>query len=371
MRLEQEQEPGEDREREEDDVEAVPGDGHLAELERARHPRRVADLAVGRAEDRAHRLLQDQADAPGGEQRLERPAVEVAHDAALDGDADAAGDEEGERGGDQQRPVEEAGGVGADHLLGDEGGVGAEHDQLAMRHVDDAHHPEGDGEADGGEQQHRAERQAEPDVLRLAPHRLACARSRRPPSVAAAAIAGLLGGLAAASAAAARRCRRARRRPPIAATWPATSASPAEHRRRRAPRVSAAAPRRRSRRRARRRAPAMLLGIGGAERPRPPRPAAWPGRGRISVSVESAARIARRSALLTRTASVERAATGPSSAPVSGSKPWRSAPRPGDAEDRAVGLAPVQLALAERLEHRGGARRRRWRRSRRPPRRAR
>ena len=68
--------------------EAVPGDEHLADLERARHPRRVADLAVGRAEDRADRLLQDQADAPGGEQRLERPAVEVADDAALDGDAD-------------------------------------------------------------------------------------------------------------------------------------------------------------------------------------------------------------------------------------------------------------------------------------------
>ena len=60
----------------------------------------------------------------------------------------------------------------SDHLLGDEGGVGAEHDQLAMRHVDDAHHAEGDGEADGGEQQHRAEREAEPDVLRLRPHRL-------------------------------------------------------------------------------------------------------------------------------------------------------------------------------------------------------
>ncbi len=72
----------------------------------AGHPGRVADLAVGRAEDGAHRLLEDQRYAPGGQQRFQRPAVEEADDAALDGDADGAGDEEGERQGDRQRPVE-------------------------------------------------------------------------------------------------------------------------------------------------------------------------------------------------------------------------------------------------------------------------
>ena len=41
-------------------------------------------------------LLQDQRDAPGGEQRFERPAVEEADDAALDDQADGAGDEEGD-----------------------------------------------------------------------------------------------------------------------------------------------------------------------------------------------------------------------------------------------------------------------------------
>ena len=39
-----------------------------------------------------------------------------------------------------------------------------------MRHVDNAHHAEGDGEADSGEQQHRAERKAIPCVLRHRPH---------------------------------------------------------------------------------------------------------------------------------------------------------------------------------------------------------
>ncbi|MNU10355.1 hypothetical protein D3C72_2574590 [compost metagenome] len=38
-----------------------------------------------------------------------------------------------------------------------------------MGHVDDPHHAEGDGEADGGEQQNRAERNAEPDILQGPP----------------------------------------------------------------------------------------------------------------------------------------------------------------------------------------------------------
>ncbi len=49
------------------------------------------------AEDRAHRLLQHQRQAPGREQRLQRPAVEEADRPALDRDADDAGDEEGQR----------------------------------------------------------------------------------------------------------------------------------------------------------------------------------------------------------------------------------------------------------------------------------
>ena len=101
----------EDADGEDDDPQAVVGDGQIADLEGAGHPRRVADLAVVGPEDGAHRLLQDQRQAPGGEQRLQRPAVEEADDAALDGDADGAGDEEGERQGDGQRPVEQPGRV--------------------------------------------------------------------------------------------------------------------------------------------------------------------------------------------------------------------------------------------------------------------
>jgi hypothetical protein len=38
--------------------------------------------------------------------------------------------------------------------------MGTEHDHLAMRHIDDAHHTERDGEPDRGQQQHAAETDA-------------------------------------------------------------------------------------------------------------------------------------------------------------------------------------------------------------------
>ena len=55
--------------------------------------------------------------------------------------------------------------AGAADLLHDVGRVGAEHHHLAMRHVDHAHHAEGDGEADGGQQQHRAEADPEDQMF--------------------------------------------------------------------------------------------------------------------------------------------------------------------------------------------------------------
>ncbi len=83
----------------------------------------------------------------------------------------SAGDDEGERQGDGQRPVEQPRRVDADDLLHDEGGVGAEHHHLAMGHVDDPHDAEGDGQTDGRQQQDRAQRQAVPEVLQDIPQR--------------------------------------------------------------------------------------------------------------------------------------------------------------------------------------------------------
>jgi hypothetical protein len=50
--------------------------------------------------------------------------------------------------------------IGAEQRLHAVGGVGADHQQLAVRHVDDAHDAVGDGQAERAEQQDAAERQA-------------------------------------------------------------------------------------------------------------------------------------------------------------------------------------------------------------------
>src|SRR5260221_306118 len=82
---------------EDDDPEPVERDRQrVPEVDLAGHPARARHLAVGRAEDRAHRLLQDHAEAPGHQQRLERSAVEEADQAALEQHAQRAGEQEGD-----------------------------------------------------------------------------------------------------------------------------------------------------------------------------------------------------------------------------------------------------------------------------------
>jgi hypothetical protein len=48
----------------------------------------------------------------------------------------------------------------AEQALAHVGGVGADHQQFAVRHVDDAHQAEGDGQAQRRQQQHAAQRDA-------------------------------------------------------------------------------------------------------------------------------------------------------------------------------------------------------------------
>ena len=71
--------------------------------------------------------------------------------------------------------------------LHDVGRVGAEHHQLAVRHVDDAHDAERDGQPDGDQHEHRAEAEAEEQrfdrrVEGSRPSRCCCSASLRPPS---------------------------------------------------------------------------------------------------------------------------------------------------------------------------------------------
>ena len=81
---------------------------------------------------------------------------------------------------DQDVAVEGAGRVGPEQVLHDVGRVGADHHQLAVRHVDDAHQAVGDRQAERDQQQDRAEADAgEEHAEPLAPGEAAAHRVER------------------------------------------------------------------------------------------------------------------------------------------------------------------------------------------------
>ncbi len=63
---------------------------------RAHHPRRQFDADLARSEDRAERLLHDEAQSPGREQGIERPSVEMAYQQPLDRKAERARHDKGD-----------------------------------------------------------------------------------------------------------------------------------------------------------------------------------------------------------------------------------------------------------------------------------
>lgn len=83
-----------------------------------------------------------------------RPLEELDH-AALNGDARQCRDQETGRNREDQCQAR----LARQQLLHAPGGVGTQHDEFAVGHVDDAHHPEGDSQANGGKYQYRAERE--------------------------------------------------------------------------------------------------------------------------------------------------------------------------------------------------------------------
>src|SRR5260221_13039817 len=92
---------------------------------------------------------------------LFRSAVEEADDAALQGYPHRRRGQEGDRHGGEEVAVDPLRRQeGAEELLHYESAVAAEHDHPGMCHIYDAHHAEGDGEAEGGEQWNAAEAQA-------------------------------------------------------------------------------------------------------------------------------------------------------------------------------------------------------------------
>ncbi len=110
--------------------------------------------------------MQDQADTEGGQQGFQGAAVKESDDATLYGDAEGTGNQKRRRYRHQQRILD---GIGHG-LLDQVGGVGADHDQFAMGHIDHAHNAEGDGKPDGGQGEHRSQAETEKQRLDGAVH---------------------------------------------------------------------------------------------------------------------------------------------------------------------------------------------------------
>ena len=108
----------------------------------------------------AHGLHQDQADAPRRQQRFEHAAIEVPHDNQLDQPADESGHEEGEGQGGDVIPVELVRRkMPREEELHFVRGISPEHHQFAVGHVDHAHLPVDDREAQRHQDQNRSGRE--------------------------------------------------------------------------------------------------------------------------------------------------------------------------------------------------------------------
>ncbi len=103
-----------------------------------------ADTGHGRAEHDQRCLGEDEAEAPGGDDGVERAVIEMADDQYFHQRAHGGGDQRADEDGERQRHA----GMG-----GGDGDIGAAHDEFAMRQIDHAHHAEDDGEAAGGQNQ--------------------------------------------------------------------------------------------------------------------------------------------------------------------------------------------------------------------------
>ncbi len=160
------------------------GSTTLARLDAARHERRVLDLRRSarrrcvRTTWISTRLMPQVASSvSSGRPYSQRMTMRSSTMPTSAGDDERAGTRA------QQVPVEQPGRMRSKQVLHDVGRIGADHDQLAVRHVDHAHQPVGDREAERGEQQDRAERDAGEQRRRHSP------QTRRPPPHAGCAVA--------------------------------------------------------------------------------------------------------------------------------------------------------------------------------------
>ena len=124
------------------------------------------DVHVGGAEPEAQALLDDRATRPrsaAGSRAAGRTGSGSRRARARARPPPPPGTTRAARPGSSSR--RRSGRCAREPVLHDEGGVGAERHQLAVGHVDDAHQPEDDGEAERHQQQDRRERRALEDRL--------------------------------------------------------------------------------------------------------------------------------------------------------------------------------------------------------------
>ena len=188
------QQPGaqDDQGGEGDDEHAVVAEEHVADREMAEQPGGRIDLNVVRAEYHAETLLHDERHAPSRQQRFEGPAVKEADDETFEDQAGQGCGDEAQRQRKEEvafvkvvpgaafrpgrwhpkemRPAVEGEGqgdggneAGAEDVLDDIAGIGADGDHLAVRHVDHPHQAEGDRQPERHDEQDRAQADAVED----------------------------------------------------------------------------------------------------------------------------------------------------------------------------------------------------------------
>jgi hypothetical protein len=98
--------------------------------------------------------------APGREQRVQRTAIEPAHQEVLDDEAESTREQEGNDDREEKVPLGEPGSPALADLGEHVRRIGADGEKLAVRHVDDAHLAEDDGQPQRHQEQDRKVAQA-------------------------------------------------------------------------------------------------------------------------------------------------------------------------------------------------------------------
>ena len=100
---------------------------------------------IGRPEDGPHQLLQHKADPPSDQKTVQCPSVQPAYDNTLQQNTKQCREQEGYQNRCRKVPVKHSLWKNLfPYILDHISGIGANHYELAVGHVDDAHQPKSD-----------------------------------------------------------------------------------------------------------------------------------------------------------------------------------------------------------------------------------